>query len=393
MNLPAPWLVLLQLIATARQADPADLATLDEAGWAQLGALAALHRLEPLLHDRQRDNPAIPLALAMQWQQAHRQAAMIALVQQADLVDCVALLEAHGFRPVALKGAFLARHAYPAMALRPMRDLDLLLPPDQVLAAFAVLQEAGYRLFSEPTAPLEDLVRLELHMPPMAMLRGSVLELHARISELDGKLEYATPAGNEELLLTRAITLDGLRYPCPQDMLAHLIVHAVYGHRLDCGPVVLSDVYFLATTHAIDWPAFWQTAKIGGWASGARLVIELVRRFHGAESIPVAAGEPAAPAERLIEVACKLLLQDYTAKKPARFLASIMTGDFATVFKRISGRVTAVGEETLQIDRSRQGGRLGWALGQASEMWGNLTDPAIRQQARQLAQFKRWLQL
>ncbi len=385
--------LLLDLLATASEPDARAIGAIDEAGWLQIEAWAALHRLGPLLHARQHGNPAIPLRLREVWRDAHRHYALTAMAQQADLANCVALLETHGFSPVALKGAFLARYAYPAAALRPMRDIDLLLPLEQVLPAFRLLLEAQYKMDSEPKAALEDIVRLELHMPPVLMPRGSVLELHARISELDGKLEYATPAGNEALLLSRTITRDGLRYPCPQDMLAHLIVHAVYGHRLDCGPLVLSDIHFLALTHPIDWPMFWDTARAGGWERGARLMIELARRFHGCEALPVLPQEPAAPSEPLIAVSCKLLLQDYVSKKPARFLATILTGGFSTLLKRASGRVTGEGEETLTLDRTSEGGRISWALQQCRQLWSDLSDPAVRQQARELAHFKRWLHL
>ena len=385
--------LLLDLLATASEPDARAIGAIDEAGWLQIEAWAALHRLGPLLHARHRANPAIPLRLREVWRDAHRHYALTAMAQQADLANCVALLETHGFSPVALKGAFLARYAYPAAALRPMRDIDLLLPQEQVLPAFRLLLEAQYEMDSQPKTALEDIVRLELHMPPVSMARGSVLELHARISELDGKLEYATPAGNEALLLSRTITRDGLRYPCPQDMLAHLIVHAVYGHRLDCGPLVLSDIHFLALTHTIDWPMFWDTARAGGWERGARLMIELARRFHGCEALPVLPQEPAAPSEQLIAVSCKLLLQDYVAKKPARFLATILTGGFSTLMKRASGRVTGEGEETLTLDRTSEGGRISWALQQCRQLWSDLSDPAVRQQARELAHFKRWLHL
>lgn len=385
--------LLLDLLATATGPDASDIAAVDAAGWLQIEAWAALHRLGPLIHARHHCNPAIPPRLREAWRDAHRHYAMAAMAQQADLADCVLLLEAHGFSPVALKGAFLARYAYPAPALRPMRDIDLLLPPEQVLPAFRLLLEAQYKMDSQPKAALEDIVRLELHMPPVSMPRGSVLELHARISELDGKLEYATPAGNEALLLSRTIARDGIRYPCPQDMLAHLIVHAVYGHRLDCGPLVLSDIHYLALAHPIDWPMFWDAARAGGWQRGARLVIELARRFHGCEALPVMPQEPAAPSEKLIAVSCNLLLQDYVAKKPARFLATILTGGFSTLLKRASGRVTGEGERTLTLDRTSDGGKISWALQQCRQLWNDLSDPAVRQQARELARFKRWLHL
>ena len=382
----APGRLLLDLLGTAKATDSG------QAKWDQLGAMARLHRLEPLLHFRHSENPAIPQSLRDQWRDAHRRAAMVALAQRADLEDCSALLAGQGFAPVALKGAFLAAHAYPEPALRPMRDLDLLVPQEQVLPAYRALMAAGYAPFEPPKIPLAEHARLEAHMPPLAMPRGSVLELHARISDLDGRLEYATPAGNEAGVIARAIELDGIRYPAPTDMLAHLVIHAVYGHRFDCGPLLLSDVHYLVARHPLDWTAFWTAARAGAWHDGARLVIELVRRYHGANAVPHHPAEPAPPPAAIVDLARDLLVQDWERKLYPRLLATAMTGGFGYLVRRLTGRVAAQGEEAVTIDRARDGGRLRWAGRQAALMAQGLASPATRRQAWQLARFRRWIE-
>ncbi len=115
---------LLDLIAEAPGPAP-DLSPTD---WDALDALAAEHRLQPLLHSHRRADPAVPERLRAVWKAAHREAGLIAMTQRADLLDTVALLRAEGIEPVAMKGAWLAWHAYPQPTLRPMRDLDLLVP-------------------------------------------------------------------------------------------------------------------------------------------------------------------------------------------------------------------------------------------------------------------------
>jgi hypothetical protein len=293
---------------------------------------------------------------------------------------------------VALKGSYLAAHAYPEAALRPRRDLDLLVPDERVLEAFAVLRDGGCTMLGEPAIPLEDVARLEVHMPALATPRGTVIELHARLSEPDGKLEYAMPELDAAAVLARVRRVDGVPYPASADLLDHLVIHAIYGHRLDCGPLLLSDIRYLAAGDAIDWPAFWARAKQGGWDAGARLVVELVRRYHGDSAVPAAAGEPAAPPDAVLRMAGQLILQDFTTKKFARFLATLATGGLGTVYARVTGRVRSAGEAALVIDRGAQGGRLRWALGQAGALLRDLTNPAIRRQSRDLAQFKRWLE-
>ena len=381
--------VLLDLVGTARLPE---LVALTPQDWAALSAMAQLHRLGPLLHRTHGKTAGVPEQVRAEWSDSYRAARLAAMALDADLADCVALLEANGFTPVALKGAFLARHAYPDPALRPMRDLDLLLPAKQVLPAYRLLVALGYVQPDAAKIPLEEVARLEQHMPALMMPRGSVLELHVRVSELAGRLEYATPRGNESALIARAVMINSVRYPEPTDMLAHLVTHAVYGHRFDCGPLLLSDVRYLVSRHAIDWPRFWTEAHSDKWERGAALVIALVRAYHGADAVPASAVEPAPPDPATLDLARDLLLQDYQAKKFARFAATILTGGWRYVLRRSIGEVSAEGEQAARIDRSAEGGRLRWAMRQLGALWHDLRDPAVREQVRQLAQFRRWIE-
>lgn len=370
----------------------ANLEALDASEWQDLARMAALHRLGPWLHSRHGDNVAIPKDMRAEWATAHRQSALAAMVQQADCADACAVLEQRRFHPVALKGAFLARHAYPHSALRPMRDIDLLVPADRVLDAYEVLRANGYGEIRQGKIALDDAARLDQHMPPLQAPRGTVIELHARLTERYGRLEYATPQGGEAGVIERAVGTGGIRYPAPADLLAHLVVHAVYGHRFDCGPLLLTDVHFLAETQEIDWPLFWSRANSEGWAAGGALVLALVRHYHGAARLPCHALEPAAPDDATVDLARGLLLQDYTNKTNTRFLATLLSGGLTKAWQRASGTVTATGEAGVTINRTRDGGRLAWTLARLRSVAATLADPAQRRQARDLARFRRWLE-
>lgn len=388
---PKPERLLLALLGSIDQPAPETLGRLDAVDWSRLGAIARIHRLGPQLHALHRENSGIPASLRKDWRDAYRLAALTALAQRSDLEECCALLEANGFRPVALKGAFLSRHAWPDPAQRPMRDIDLLLPQDQVLDAFRLLRAQGCAQPEPSKLALDDHVRLEQHMPVLVLPRGSWLELHMRVSELDGRLEYATPAGNEAALIDRAITLDGIRFPCPTDMLAHLVTHAIYGHRLDCGPLLLGDVRHLVDKHPLDWDGFWREARAQRWEPGAALVFELVRASHGAQAVPRHAAEPPVGAD-LLELARDLIVQDWQTKTYSRFAAAFATGGLGYVWRRMTGRVEGAGAAAVTIERHGEGGRLRWAWARAASMARQLADPEVRAQARQLARYRRWLE-
>ncbi len=389
MDLPALRRILLDMVGT-RQVP--DLAALGVRDWAALNAMASQHRLKPLLYAQLGASPALPPELRADWQAEHRVAALRAMLTRQELIDCANLLEAAGLAPIALKGAWLTRHAYPDPALRPMRDIDLLVPRDGVLAGHAALLAAGYTELEPPEMPLAQVVRLDKHMPPLLAPRGTVVELHHRLWEPDGRLDHASPAQNEAALRSRAVCDDdGLHYLAPHDTLAHLIVHAVYSHRLDCGPLLLPDIDFLVQAAPIDWAAFWTQASAEGWRSGARLVLDLVAQYRTGAAIDFGpdSGPPSPP--ELFEAAPDLLLQDLDTRGSAGLAAAAIKAGPAKLLQRLRGRRGAHGEGEVTRSMEHEGGMLGWA---GSRAWRSLTQLAradVRRQSRQLAALSQWL--
>lgn len=383
MDLPALRRSLLALLGqgAADRLEPTE--------WQALDRLAALHRLQPLLHAERGSDEAVPNAIRDGWRAAHRFSAIQALAMRAALEECSALLEQAGHQPIALKGAWLARHAYPAPALRPMRDLDIWVPAEGVLSAYEVLLGCGYVMAEPPEMTLEEVVRLEKHMPVLLGPRGVVVELHHHLWEPAGRLDHASPSADEAAIRGRAmVDSDGIRTLAPQDTLAHLIVHAVYSHRLDCGPLLLTDIDFLLRAAPIDWPEFWAAAAAGNWQSGARLVLELVQTWRPGVSIELE-GDPA-PAE-LLGMAPDLLLQELDTRQSAQLAAATLKAGPAKLAQRILGRRSATGEAEVTRDMSHEGGALGWA---ASRAWRSATQLArgdVRRQSRQLAALSKWL--
>lgn len=383
MDLPALRRRLLGLLGKGAAARLG----LDE--WQALDRLAALHRLQPLLHALRANDEAVPRAIREGWRAAHRLSAIQALATRAALEECCASLEQAGHHPIALKGAWLARHAYPAPALRPMRDLDIWVPVEGVLSAYGVLLGCGYVTAEEPEMTLEDTVRLEKHMPVLLSPRGVLIELHHHLWEPHGRLDHASPQADEAAIRARAqIDCDGIRMLAPEDTLAHLIVHAVYSHRLDCGPLLLTDIDFLLRTGPLDWPSFWAQAKAGNWHSGARLVLELVQRWRPGTPLELA-GDPA-PSE-LIEAAPDLLLQELGTRQSAQLAAATLKAGPAKLLQRLLGRRGATGEAEVTRDMSHEGGALGWAASRAWRSLSQLARADVRRQSRQLAALSTWL--
>jgi hypothetical protein len=383
MDLPALRRSLLALLGqgAADRLEPAE--------WQALDRLAALHRLGPLLHAERGSDEAVPGAIRDGWRAAHRLSAIQALAMRAALEECFTLLEQAGHQPIALKGAWLARRAYPAPALRPMRDLDIWVPVECVLNAYHVLLGCGYVQAEPPEMTLEEVVRLDKHMPPLLSPRGVVVELHHHLWEPAGRLDHASPSADEAAIRGRAmVDSDGIRMLAPQDLLAHLVVHAVYSHRLDCGPLLLTDIDFLLRVTPINWPQFWAEADAGNWHSGARLVLELVGHWRPGAAIELA-GDPAPP--ELLDMAPDLLLQELDTRQSAQLAAATLNSGPARLLQRLLGRRSATGEAEVTRDMSHEGGALGWAASRAWRSASQLARGDVRRQSRQLAALSKWL--
>lgn len=384
---PAGLRVLLLALISARP--PAILPPLEPAAWREIDRMAALHRLQPLLHNSHHANDAIPQPIRAGWQAAYRQSALAALILASELSATVELLERAGFAPLALKGAWLAWHAYPHPALRPMRDIDLLLSPETVIPAFNLLRASGYQLAGEQQLAPEDAVQLDKHMTPLLSPRGVVIELHQRLWEIDGRMDHAAPAADEQAIRSRSIRAGNTGFLCPQDTLAHLIIHAVYDHRLDCGPLVLSDIAFLLAHSRIDWDSFWAEADQGGWRRGAQLVLALVRDHAPELAIP--GMNPADCPPGFAELAAGLLLQDLGTRQSAGVAATFAAAGPGAFLARILARRRGGERPAITRDLSAEGGFAAWAGARLLRTVRELARRDVREQSRRLARLSTWL--
>ncbi len=376
--------LLLDLVCAPTRPLSGRSGDLDDAAWRDLVERAAQHRLEPILHDRLGDDPMVPERLRAAWRDAYRFWALKAAAAAADLRETFDLLNGGGFAPLALKGAFLAWRAYPSPALRPLRDIDILVPETSVTQAFALLRDGGW-IASSATGEAGGK-----HLTPLTARRGTTIELHHRLWERDGELDHHSPAADHGAMRDGATIIDGIAYPRPDDMLAHLIVHAVYSHRLDCGPLLLWDVYWLARTQAIDWPRLRARAIRERWDHGLDLTIALCRRYLGPDAIACPPDAAMTVADDLVDAAADLLVQNLDTRRSAGFAAAAMVRGIGAATRRVthgaSARLAEGGQGKARAERVGA-----WAGGRLRRTIGELIDPAVRGQARDLSRLSRWL--
>jgi hypothetical protein len=310
-------LLLLDLIADAHDIAPNRIAGLDAAAWDDLARIGAYHRLEPLLHwqaERRHKELAIPPELRARWKAAFVASSRQQLGMQYEIRTLSRQLDAAGIPSILLKGSFLAFHAYPDPALRPLRDIDILVPEDRVLEAYRLMLSTG-------ATPSVDEAQLDIvvgggehHLPPLVTARRfAVVELHRQIQSFS-----AAPRGRDPRLLADLWSARSLLpvagvpigYPSPTDMLLHLVLHAAQNHDLNNGPLTLPDIAFLLRGHAVDWPRFWGSAERLGVERAATLLLDLTVRYWGALPIEWAEGVRDSGLATISDLAAQIIVQD-----------------------------------------------------------------------------------
>jgi hypothetical protein len=115
--------------------------------WQQFLVLTSQHRVAPLVSHNlaQLELPGLPEATRQGLARRAEANTRRALLQAAELARLAPRFQAAGVRLLLLKGPAMAMQAYGDLTLRHAGDLDLLVTPESLKQAEAILQDAGYR--------------------------------------------------------------------------------------------------------------------------------------------------------------------------------------------------------------------------------------------------------
>ena len=114
--------------------------------WDLLLQLSVHHRVYPLVYKTlsQLNNSVVSEHVLGLLRQKYRQNAIIALSMAGETVRMVRCFESHGIRAIVLKGAPLAWRFYGDITLRPSKDIDILVPFEELEKAVRILESEGY---------------------------------------------------------------------------------------------------------------------------------------------------------------------------------------------------------------------------------------------------------
>ncbi|MCB2264136.1 MAG: nucleotidyltransferase family protein [Candidatus Thiosymbion ectosymbiont of Robbea hypermnestra] len=311
--------LLLDLLSTRRTVAPGLIARLGGGDWRCIMEMAYRHRLHPMLHWRFEQAPQrseLPKEIVEDLATNFANATRYGLLVQRELLLVHRRLEAAKIPHIFLKGAFLAFFCYPNPALRPLRDLDILVPKTMAVQAFEILHDAGYLWSEQSRKPTEDAMEVDKHLPPLWSPETEIhVEIHIRLFVPEGTAAGCFTFSDESALWQRRIHRNlmdtAIPFLCATDLLLHLILHGAYDHHFGNGPLLFSDIAYLLEKETIDWPLFWQLARDTSSSRGCLLVLGMVERYFGAQLIqwPSTAKDGYEITPELMESAALLTLQ------------------------------------------------------------------------------------
>lgn len=319
---------LFRMLSTAPQDYAREAVQLTVGQWEWIERVANDHRLLPMLHwiackQGQIDWPA-PLAA-----KAARHFAISSrrsLFWRSAMVTVSRKLSEREIPHTYLKGAALFLNTYPDPGMRPLRDLDILVPCDRAVDAHSALLALGYE--SHPGS-ISNSIAEGYALPALQHPSQNVLiELHHNLC--DPEVFDARPLAKMTLETAKSVRLadTSVWVAAPKALCAHLVLHAGIKSQFNSGPLVLSDLAFLIDRHGTDLKGIKQLAEGQGLARSFRLISHLLES-HGGPALWQGMDEVAldGPTSGHAEQAAKLLVQPMEAMRTRMIGQTIMGPD------------------------------------------------------------------
>ena len=253
------WPLLLRLATAAIDESSIDPSTtlIDAIGWAALAGGAEAHGLAPLAHAcLQLHRHAVPEAVMKQFEALTLRHRIWHRERTIALTEILQAFDQASIQVLVLKGAALAWTIYPSPALRPMGDLDLLVPPAAARTAQLSLRQLGFDAQDDSQRRFGKNAH---HLPIASRSQNGIIisvEIHRDALSRD---TLSSISMNNLTEPPRSFDMNGMhaRTLGHIDTLRHLTHHLLepsWNGRLRLVGVVDLFRYALTFSNQIDWP-------------------------------------------------------------------------------------------------------------------------------------------
>jgi hypothetical protein len=276
------------LIACARQrltdANTEALGVLlqESIDWAQVIHRARWHRLAGMLYYHLRNpeySQRVPDQILDQLKGDYRRITAQFLYTRSELGAILMAFEAKTIPVIVLKGAGLVGSVYTEPGMRPMSDIDLLVPDHRVVEAQSTVQCLGYSAV-EDASNREGHWSLHQHLPKLVRTENPiVVEVHRHIVRLDSPLAFDI---NEFWSRARETSSGGTSayLLAPEDLLVHLCLNFFRDRRFQSARALcqLCDIAEVIQHYrTIDWETLGKRSETYGVAGPLACSLHLAR--------------------------------------------------------------------------------------------------------------------
>jgi hypothetical protein len=251
-----------------------------EEDWGTVIAEARRHSLSPLLYHRiklREPDIGAPSQVIGKLRGDYLRSASVNIRRFRALTPVLEALKAAGVPTIVLKGAYLAEAVYGNIALRPMTDVDILVPKEDLGRADEVLSTAGFSARDFHLPPPKDENEFHYYNPTSKVL----IEVHWEMTKPDYPFRLDVGLLRTAAVPARIAGVDVLALS-PEDLLIHVGLHAAI-HRFAYGLRPLCDLAEVVSRLAVNWDLFGQRARNAGLGRSVRLLLALAAELLGAE--------------------------------------------------------------------------------------------------------------
>ena len=292
MNLNmAQSVTLLHALYRGDEQVRAQLRLITSEGWNNILSQLTLTGLAPLFFSRlantslAADVPATVLQALQEEYFLHGARNMIIF---NDLCSLLEELRPRGITVLVLKGGCLAEMVYGDIALRPMRDIDILVRRKHLEEVEQVLIGMGYGPGERP--PIKEQCGMHHHLIPFTRPGGPPIEVHwsltpagcrfpMTLEDLEEKAREVYVNGSSALML------------CPGDLLVHLCLHICTNHCFSMLELRnLCDIAEVLRHYGdeIDWKSVGERTRRFGVGKYVYSTLIVAERLFGAALPPEA---------------------------------------------------------------------------------------------------------
>ena len=252
--------------------------------WHQVLEIALRHGVAPLLHRALQSGGALdelPEPVRTRLKEERHATALLNLRKYGEFRRIVQALSERDIPLIALKGLHLADIVYRDISLRPMSDLDILVPRPDVERAIAALQSIEYGFEADVSGAAPGMLDEKCNIGLAHRRLGLWLEIHWTLAEsgacytppMDEVWRSAVPGrlGDTDVAVMS-----------PEFLLLHVCAHLACNHVFGFDLRALCDIAEIAR-EGPDWEVVADLGQRHGWTRGVAAALRLARDHLGAE--------------------------------------------------------------------------------------------------------------